>query len=52
VTSRTISNEDTEYRGIHFDFRPAAIYAYTLGANILRHFNSGHAMSQGGSKDV
>lgn len=40
VTSRTISDEDTEYRGVHFNFRPAALYAYTLGANILRHFNS------------
>lgn len=43
VTSRTISDADTEYRGVHFEFRPAAIYAYTLGANILRHFNSGQA---------
>ncbi|MHB1174639.1 MAG: ATP-binding protein [Sulfuriferula sp.] len=46
VTSRTISDEDTEYLGVHFDFRPAAIYAYTLGANILRQLNSSHAKSQ------
>lgn len=40
VTSRTISDEDTVYRGVHFEFRPAALYAYTLGANILRRFHS------------
>lgn len=43
VTSRTISDEDTEYRGVHFEFRPAAMYAYTLGANILRNFKFDHA---------
>lgn len=46
VTSRAISNADTEYRGVHFEFRPAALYAYTLGANILRHFNTGQAKFQ------
>jgi predicted AAA+ superfamily ATPase len=49
VTSRTISDLDTEYRGVHFEFRPAAIYAYTLGANILRRINSGEAELQGAS---
>jgi predicted AAA+ superfamily ATPase len=35
VTSRTISNDSVQYKGVNFQFIPASLYAYTLGANIL-----------------
>jgi hypothetical protein len=35
VTSRTISNDYVQYKGVSFNFIPASLYAYTLGANIL-----------------
>lgn len=36
ITSRTITDPDVEYKGVHFLFRPASLYAYMLGANLLR----------------
>jgi hypothetical protein len=36
VTSRTITDNNVEYKGIQFKFRPASLHAYTLGANLLR----------------
>ncbi|MDZ4785584.1 MAG: DUF4143 domain-containing protein [bacterium] len=36
VTSRTITDNNVEYKGIQFEFRPASLHAYTLGANLLR----------------
>jgi predicted AAA+ superfamily ATPase len=36
ITSRTILDDCVVYKGVHFEFRPASLYAYTLGANILR----------------
>lgn len=36
VTSKTISELETIYKGVRFQFRPASLYAYMLGANILR----------------
>lgn len=36
VTSKTISEPETIYKGVRFQFRPASLYAYMLGANILR----------------
>jgi len=36
ITSRTISHNDVVYKGIHFNFCPASLYAYMLGVNILR----------------
>jgi predicted AAA+ superfamily ATPase len=35
VTSRTISSDYVQYKGVSFNFIPASLYAYTLGANIL-----------------
>jgi uncharacterized protein len=35
ITSLTISENNLEYKGKLFDFIPASLYAYTLGANIL-----------------
>ena len=35
VTSKTISDQNFLYKGIRFNFVPASLYAYTLGANIL-----------------
>lgn len=35
VTTKTIA-ATKEYRGITFEFIPSSVYAYTLGANILR----------------
>ena len=39
ITSRTIPDEVAVYRGVQFKFQPASLYAYTLGANILRRVN-------------
>lgn len=36
ITSRTITDADVQYRSVKFDFRPASLYAYMLGANLLR----------------
>lgn len=36
VTSRTISDANVVYKDVNFSFRPASLYAYMLGANILR----------------
>ncbi|MBI5107392.1 MAG: ATP-binding protein [Rhodocyclales bacterium] len=38
VTSRTVTDENVEFKGVSFEFRPSSIYAYALGANLLRHF--------------
>lgn len=39
VTSRTITDATVEYKGVRFSFRPASMYTYMLGANILRQIN-------------
>lgn len=39
VTSRTVSDNNVLYRGVQFDFRPSSLYAYILGANILRNID-------------
>lgn len=36
VTTRTIEARNLEYKGVQFNLQPASVYAYTLGANILR----------------
>ncbi len=36
ITSRTILDLDVVYKGVQFSFRPSSLYAYTLGANLLR----------------
>ncbi|MBI3713228.1 MAG: ATP-binding protein [Burkholderiales bacterium] len=36
ITSRTITDIDVEYKEAKFRFTPAALYAYTLGTNLLR----------------
>lgn len=41
ITSRTISDPDVVYKGVHFMFRPASLYAYMLGVNLLRHVENG-----------
>lgn len=35
VTTRTMTGEH-QYKGCKFEFRPSSVYAYTLGANILK----------------
>lgn len=35
ITSKTISDESVDYKGVRFIFRPASIYAYMLGTNLL-----------------
>jgi uncharacterized protein len=40
VTSRTIEDPNVQYRGVHFAFQPSSLYAYLLGANILRHIDT------------
>jgi len=39
VTSRTVSDDHLDYKGVAFEFRPASLYAYILGANILHRIN-------------
>ena len=39
ITSRTIADENFMYKGVQFKFEPASLYAYALGANILRHMD-------------
>ena len=36
ITSRTIRDDNFLYKGVRFEFEPASLYAYKLGANILR----------------
>lgn len=36
VTSRTIRDDLFLYKGVRFEFEPASLYAYTLGANLLQ----------------
>lgn len=36
ITSRTITDLNVEHKGVQFSFQPASLYAYTLGANLLR----------------
>lgn len=39
VTSQTITDENFIYKDVHFLFEPASLYAYELGANLLRHIS-------------
>ena len=36
ITSKTLSDEDTIYKDVHFQFQPSSLYAYILGVNLLR----------------
>jgi uncharacterized protein len=36
ITSRTITDDNVLYSGVQFEFKPASLYAYELGANLLR----------------
>jgi predicted AAA+ superfamily ATPase len=38
VTSRTVSAHSILYNDVLFTFQPASVYAYTLGANILKRW--------------
>lgn len=38
VTSKTVTDAEVVYKGVAFAFRPASVYAYTLGVNLLRSF--------------
>ncbi|MGP1374904.1 MAG: ATP-binding protein [Almyronema sp.] len=40
ITSRTIRDNNFVYRGVRFEFDLASLYAYTLGANILRNIDA------------
>lgn len=40
VTSRTVADEDFEYKDVQFEFRPSSLYAYVLGTNLLRRYAS------------
>ena len=39
ITSKTIFDDNVLYRGVSFRFAPASLYAYALGANILKNVN-------------
>jgi predicted AAA+ superfamily ATPase len=36
ITSKTVFDESVHYKGVHFQFAPSSLYAYTLGMNIPR----------------
>lgn len=40
ITSRTIRDDSFLYKGVRFEFEMASLYAYTLGANILRNIDA------------
>ncbi len=40
ITSRTVRDNNFLYKGVRFQFEPASLYAYTLGANILRRIDT------------
>ncbi len=40
ITSRTIRDDNFLYKGIRFEFELASLYAYILGANILRNIDT------------
>jgi len=39
ITSRTVSDPHVQYKGVDFEFRPASLYAYTVGANLLERLS-------------
>lgn len=46
ITSKTIADEDTIYKDVHFQFRPSSLYAYILGVNLLRDVDRVRYMQQ------
>jgi uncharacterized protein len=46
ITSKTISDDAVLYKGVSFKFAPASLYAYTLGANILKYVNGPSAFTR------
>lgn len=36
ITSKTVVDSNIQYKGVDFQFRPASLYTYMLGANLLR----------------
>lgn len=46
ITSKTISDETVQYKGMDFVFRPASIYAYMLGANLPRDIEQNSALKK------
>jgi hypothetical protein len=40
ITSKTIKDHDFLYKDVRFHFEPAGLYAYVLGANILRNVDA------------
>ena len=36
IASKTLSDEDTICKDVHFQFQPSSLYAYTLGVNLLK----------------
>lgn len=39
ITSKTVRDRDFSYKDVRFHFEPASLYAYALGANILRNID-------------
>jgi uncharacterized protein len=39
ITSRTVADNNFLYKGVQFEFVPASLYAYMLGANLLLHMD-------------
>lgn len=40
ITSRTIRDDNFLYKGVRFEFELASLYAYSIGADMLRKINS------------
>jgi len=51
-TTRTISENEVEYHGVRFSLRPSSLYAYTLGANLLKNLRLIRKTSQGQAAEI
>jgi hypothetical protein len=47
ITSKTLSDEDTIYKDVHFQFQLSSLYAYILGVNLLRVIGYGRHVGHG-----
>lgn len=50
-TTRTIQSGPITYKGVVFDLRPASVYAYTLGANILGNIQKNQSNEVAGKNE-
>jgi hypothetical protein len=47
ITSKTLSDEDTIYKDVHFQFQPSSLCAYILGVNLPKGTDYGRHVDHG-----